>query len=44
MFLRRTDDEAKAAILWLLDAKSCLTGKDLMLGENKGKRRRGGRG
>ena len=28
MFLGRTDDEAKAAILWLLDAKSCLTGKD----------------
>ena len=41
MFLGRTDDEAKAAILWLLDAKSCLTGKDLMLGEIKGKRRRG---
>ena len=41
MFLGRTDDEAKAAILWLLDAKSCLTGKDLMLGQIEGRRRRG---
>ena len=28
IFIERTDDEAEALILWLLDAKSRLTGKD----------------
>ena len=39
MFIGRTDSEAKAPILWPSDAKSWLTGKTLMLGKVKGKRR-----
>ena len=37
-FIRRT--EAEAPILWTLDMRSRLTGKDLMLGKIEGKRRR----
>ena len=39
IFIGRT--EAEAPILWPPDAKSQLTGKDLMLGKIEGKRRRG---
>ena len=41
MFIGRTDAEAEAPILWPPDAKSRLTGKDLMLGKIEGRRRRG---
>ena len=43
MFIGRTDAEAEAPILWPLDAKSWLTGKEktLMLGKIEGRRRRG---
>jgi len=37
----RTDSEADAPILLPPNAKSQLTGKDLMLGKTEGKRRRG---
>ena len=37
----RTDTEPETPILWPPDAKSWLTGKDLMLGKIEGKRRRG---
>ena len=42
IFFGRTDAEAPAPapVLWPLDAKSQLTGKDLMLGKIKGNRRR----
>ena len=42
-FTGRTDAEAEAEAsrLWPPDAKSQLTGKDLMLGKIKGRRRRG---
>ena len=39
IFTGKTDAEAKAPILWPSDAKSWLTGKTLMLGKVKGKRR-----
>ena len=39
IFIGRTD--AEAPILWPPDAKSWLTGKDLMLGKIEGRRRRG---
>ena len=39
MFIGRTD--AEAPILWSPDAKSRLTGKDLMLGKMEGRRKRG---
>ena len=38
MFIGRT--EAEAPILWPLDAKSQVSGKDLMLGKTEGKRKR----
>ena len=39
IFIGRTDAEAEAPTLWSPDAKSWLTGKDLMLGKIEGKRR-----
>ena len=39
MFIGRT--EAEAPILWPLDAKNQVSGKDLMLGKIEGKRKRG---
>ena len=41
MFIGRTVAEAEAPVLWPPDAKSWLTGKDLMLGRTGGRRRRG---
>ena len=41
IFTGRTDAEAQAPVLWPPNAKSWLTGKDLMLGKIEGKRRRG---
>ena len=41
IFIGRTDTEAEALVLQPPDAKSCLNGKDLMLGKMEGKRRRG---
>ena len=41
VFTGRTDAEAEAPILWPLDAKNWLTGKDLMLGKTEGGRSRG---
>ena len=41
MFIRRTDAEAEALILWPPDAKNQLIGKDLDAGKIEGKRRRG---
>ena len=41
IFIGRTDVEAETPILWPPDAKSRLTGKDLMLGKIEGKRWRG---
>ena len=41
IFIERTDAEAETPILWLPDVKNWLTGKDLMLGEIMGRRRRG---
>ena len=41
VFTGRTDAEAETPILWPLDAKSWLIGKDLMLGKIEGRRRRG---
>ena len=40
IFIGRTDDEAKVAILWSPDVKSWLIGKTLMLGRIEGRRRR----
>ena len=40
-FIERTDAEAEAPILWLPDAKSWHTGKDLDAGKDWGQRRRG---
>ena len=37
MFIRRTDAEAEAPVLWPPDAKSCF----VMLGKMEGKRRKG---
>ena len=44
IFIGRTVAESETSILWSPDAKSLLTGKDLMLRNIEGKRRRGGRG
>ena len=44
MFIGRTDAKAEAPLLWPPDAKSQLTGKDLMLGKIEDRRRRGDRG
>ena len=41
IFIRRTNAEAEALILWLPDIKKWLIGKDLMLGKIEGRRRRG---
>ena len=41
IFIGRTDAKAKVAILWPLNMKIWLIGKDLMLGKIEGKRRRG---
>ena len=41
IFIGRTDAEAETPILWPPDAKSWLTGKDLILGKTEGRRRRG---
>ena len=41
MFIERTDTEAEAPIVWPLDVKTQLTGKDLMLGNIEGERRMG---
>ena len=40
-FCKVTDAEAAAPIPWPPDAKSRLTGKDLMLGKTEGRRKRG---
>ena len=44
IFIGRTDAEAEAPILWPLDVKNWLTGKDPMLGKIEGERRRDNRG
>ena len=41
IFIRRTDAEAKAPILWSSDAKSLLTGKDLDAGKDWGQEEKG---
>ena len=41
VFIGSTDVEAETPILWTLDAKSQLTGKDPDAGKIKGRRRRG---
>ena len=41
IFIGKTDGEAEAPILWPPDAKSWLTGKDLILGKTEGRRRIG---
>ena len=41
IFIRRTDAEAEAPILWPPDTKSCIIGKDMMLGKIEGRRRKG---
>ena len=41
MFIGRNIAEAEAPILWSTDAKSQLTGKDLILRKIEGKKRRG---
>ena len=41
MSIGRTDAEAKAPILWPLDVKSRLIGKDTDAGKIEGRRRRG---
>ena len=41
MICPRTDPEAEAPILWPPDVKNQLIGKDLMLGEIEGRRRKG---
>ena len=40
MFIRRTDSETEAPILWSPDAKSQLIGQDPVVGKDEGKRRR----
>ena len=40
MFIGRTDAKAEAPLLWPPNAKSQLTGKDLMLGKIEDRRRR----
>ena len=40
IFIGRIDAGTEAPILWPLDAKNWLIGKDLMLGKTEGKRRR----
>ena len=40
IFIGRTDAETEAPILWPLNMKSQLIGKDLMLGKIEGRRRR----
>ena len=37
IFIGRTYAEAETPILWPLDTKNCLTGKDLMLGKTEGR-------
>ena len=41
IFIGRTDAEAETPVLWPSDVKSRLTGKQLMLGNIEGSRRRG---
>ena len=41
IFIRNTDAEAEAPMLWSPDVKDWLTGKDLMLGKTEGRGRRG---
>ena len=41
IFIRRTDAKAEAPILWALDERSRLNGKDPRLGKIEGRRRRG---
>ena len=41
IFIERTDAETEAPILWLLDAKSWLTGKDPDAGKIEGRRKGG---
>ena len=41
IFIRRTDAEAEAPILWPPDGKNSLTGNTLMLGKIESRRRRG---
>ena len=41
VFIGMTDAEAETPIFWLPHEKSCLIGKDLMLGKIEGRRRRG---
>ena len=41
MFIERTAAEAEALILWPLDAKSRLTGKDLDAGKDRGQEEKG---
>ena len=41
IFIGRTDAEVKAPILWPPDAKSQLTGKDLLVGKTEAKREAG---
>ena len=41
LFIGKIDAEAEAPILWPLDAKNWLTGKDLMLVRIEGRKRRG---
>ena len=40
----REGADSSGTILWPLDVKSQLTGKDLMIGNTEGRRRRGNRG
>ena len=39
VFIGRTDFETETPTLWPLDVKSCLIGKDPMLGKIEGRRR-----
>ena len=41
MFIRRTDVDGEAPILWLSDEKSQFNGKDLNSVQTEGRRRRG---
>ena len=41
MFIGRTDTEAEAPILWPLDAKSQVTGKDLDAGKDRRQEEKG---
>ena len=41
IFIRKTDAEAEAPMLWSPDVKDWLTGKDVMLGKTEGRGRRG---